>query len=95
MQHRESWQNVVALLVSKAEVSAFCHELQKKMDMKYKSPPLPVDLNLNQSANALGVAVNDRDIGQAVVAKLGVLSAPGSGSDFEAVAKLFGTDSEA
>lgn len=25
-------------------MSAFCLELSKKLDMKYKSPPLPVDL---------------------------------------------------
>jgi hypothetical protein len=93
LQHRESWQNVVALRVSQAEVSAFCHELQKKMDMKYKSPPLPVDLTMNQSGNVLGVAGNDRDVGPAVVAKLGGLSAPVTGSDhFEAVAQLFGKE---
>jgi hypothetical protein len=92
LQHRDSWQNVVALLVSKAEVAAFCHELQKRMDMKYKSPPLPVDLTMNQSGSLLGVAVKDKDVGQAVVAQLGGLSAPGSGSDLEAVAQLFGKE---
>lgn len=41
---REAWQNVVAILVSKAQVSSFCLELAKKLDMRYNSPPLPVDL---------------------------------------------------
>jgi hypothetical protein len=41
-------QNVVPLLVSKAQVSSFCLELSKKLDMRYKSPPLPVDLSLVQ-----------------------------------------------
>lgn len=46
LQHRESWQNIGALLSSKAQVSAFCLELSKKMDMRYKSPTLPVDLSV-------------------------------------------------
>lgn len=29
---------------SKAEVSSFCLELSKKLEMRYLSPPLPVDL---------------------------------------------------
>jgi hypothetical protein len=43
-----SGQNVVPLLVSKAQVSSFCLELSKKLDMRYKSPPLPVDLSMVQ-----------------------------------------------
>jgi hypothetical protein len=43
-----SGQSVVPLLVSKAQVSSFCLELSKKLDMRYKSPPLPVDLSLVQ-----------------------------------------------
>jgi len=41
---REAWQNVTAILVSKAQVASFCLELAKKLDMRYNSPPLPVDL---------------------------------------------------
>jgi hypothetical protein len=101
LQHRESWQNAGALLVSKAEVTAFCHELQKKMDMRYKSPPLPVDLSVNR-ADPFAI-VNDKDLGQSVVAKFEgpTAATPGGGSadeqaqldtsaaDFESVAKLF------
>lgn len=47
LQHRESWQNVGAMLVSKAEVSSFCLELSKTLDMRYKQPPMPVDLSIN------------------------------------------------
>jgi hypothetical protein len=101
LQHRESWQNTGALLVSKAEVTAFCHELQKKMDMRYKSPPLPVDLSVN-NADPFAL-VNDKDLGQSVLAKFEGSAAAAAGSpgndqaqldtsaaDFESVAKLFG-----
>lgn len=103
LQHRESWQNAGALFVSKAEITAFCHELQKKMDMRYKSPPLPVDLTVNRGDPF--AIVNDKDIGQSVVAKFegtaaAVAATSGgderqaqldaSAADFESVAKLFG-----
>ncbi len=35
-----------AVLASKAEVASFGLELSKKLDMRYKSPPLPVNLNV-------------------------------------------------
>ena len=41
---REAWQSLISIIESKAEVSSFCLELSKKLDMRYKSPPLPVDL---------------------------------------------------
>jgi hypothetical protein len=37
---------VVSYLVSKAQVASFCLELSKKLNMRYQSPPLPVDLAL-------------------------------------------------
>ena len=45
LQHREAWQNIVPILDSKQTIYCFCLELAKKLDMRYKSPPLPVDLN--------------------------------------------------
>ena len=33
---------------SKAQVASFGLELSKKLDMRYKSPPLPVNLNMMQ-----------------------------------------------
>ena len=44
--HRESWQNVLSIFESKAEVASFCLELSKKLGMRYESPPLPVDLSI-------------------------------------------------
>jgi hypothetical protein len=49
-QHRESWQQIVAVLNSRSAVSSFCLELQKEMNMKYVAPSLPVNLGI-QSMN--------------------------------------------
>jgi hypothetical protein len=39
---------VTPLYMSKAALSSFCHELSKQLDMRYQSPPLPVDLSISQ-----------------------------------------------
>jgi hypothetical protein len=44
---------------SKAQVASFCLELAKKLDMKYKSPPLPVDLALHRTSLESGPGVNN------------------------------------
>lgn len=46
LQHRESWQNIGPILNSTADVSSFCLELAKKLDMRYTAPPLPVNLSM-------------------------------------------------
>jgi hypothetical protein len=105
LQHRESWQSVLALLVSKGEVTAYCHELQKKMDMRYKSPPLPVDLSVNQGAPLNTTTANARDPSsdETVVATFAGPLATGqnvahrqvvSESDYDSVAKLFNQDGD-
>lgn len=78
---REAWQNVVALLVSKAHVASFCLELSKKLDMKYQSPPLPVDLAVVNRGSK-------DDDNQSVLAKFAGFSADDS-SGFREVAALF------
>jgi hypothetical protein len=50
LQHRESWQNIVAMLESKAEVQSFCLEVSKKLNMRYVAPPLPVELGFDDDA---------------------------------------------
>ena len=67
---REAWQNIKAIGESKAEVSSFCLELSKKLEMRYISPPLPVDLafvnrggtegdNASVAAKMAGFAIDD------------------------------------
>jgi hypothetical protein len=48
LQHREGWQNKVAILKSKAVIQQFCLELQKKLGIGYTSPPRPVDLTFSK-----------------------------------------------
>lgn len=48
--HRQSWYEWGALMLSKAQLMHFGMELAKKLDIWYKSPPLPVDLTLTKSS---------------------------------------------
>jgi hypothetical protein len=41
-----SLATTAAIFKSKAQVSSYCVELANKLGMRYKSPPLPVDLFL-------------------------------------------------
>ena len=47
VQCRSSWQKIRSVLDSRAKISSFCFELQKKLGMRYISPPMPINLNLN------------------------------------------------
>lgn len=49
LQHRERWQNIVVMLNAKAEFSSFALEVAKKLNMPYRAPSLPVDLNMTSS----------------------------------------------
>jgi hypothetical protein len=49
LQHRESWQNIGAILTSKAELASFCLELSKQLGMRYVQSPLPVHLEIDGS----------------------------------------------
>jgi hypothetical protein len=47
VQCRSSWQKIRSVLDSRAKISSFCFELQRKLEMRYISPPMPINLNLN------------------------------------------------
>lgn len=47
LQHRESWQQIGALLNSKSNVHKFAFELSKELNMGYQSPPMPIILDQN------------------------------------------------
>lgn len=47
LQHVESWQNIGAILQSKADLSSFCLEVCKQMDMRFISPPMPVTIYID------------------------------------------------
>ena len=48
-QHRSSWQDLGAVLTSKAELVTYELEVAKKLEMRYHSPHLPVDLKISSS----------------------------------------------
>jgi hypothetical protein len=49
-QHRNHWQSVGSILNSKADLTTYCLEVARQLEMKYVSPPLPVDLSMKGSA---------------------------------------------
>jgi hypothetical protein len=49
-QHRNSWQDIGGVLVSKAGLVAYSLEVAKQLDLRFVSPPLPVDLNVTNSS---------------------------------------------
>jgi hypothetical protein len=53
----ESWQQVGALMTSKAELSSFALEVMKKMGMRYHTPSKPVELTFMNSMNGLNKTV--------------------------------------
>lgn len=44
IRHRNNWQNIGLILDSKANLSSYCNEVAKQLNMHYRAPPLPVDL---------------------------------------------------
>jgi hypothetical protein len=63
VQHRELWQNIGSIMDSKADLSSFCLEVMKKMDMGYTSPSLPVALTVThpEGSTQLSDASNRND----------------------------------
>jgi hypothetical protein len=55
-QHREGWTSWNALRLSQARLATFSLELSKKLDIRFKQPPLPVDLSIMQPGNAVDPA---------------------------------------
>lgn len=51
--HRESWHSIQSIYESKAQVASFALELSKKLDMRYESPSLPVDLRFSSSQQSV------------------------------------------
>eukprot|EP00980_Cylindrotheca_fusiformis_P014169 scaffold3720_cov141-Cylindrotheca_fusiformis.AAC.8 len=47
--HRDSWQNIGQVADSKSNFITYCHEIQKKLDMEYTAPPLPVNLSYSKN----------------------------------------------
>jgi len=44
VQHLESWQNMGSVWKSKVDLTQHCHNLSRKLDMRFINPMLPVDI---------------------------------------------------
>ncbi len=58
-QHVESWQMIGRVLKSKADLSSFCLEVMKQMDMRYISPSMPVNISLDGKDEQEGTTADD------------------------------------
>lgn len=47
-QHRNNWQQIGSLIESKANLTTYCLEVAKQLEMRYMCPHLPVDLNIKE-----------------------------------------------
>jgi hypothetical protein len=52
LQHRESWQQIGALLTSLAEVQSYAYDMSQEMNMGYTSPSLPVEVRVASAPGA-------------------------------------------
>eukprot|EP00980_Cylindrotheca_fusiformis_P014042 scaffold3670_cov124-Cylindrotheca_fusiformis.AAC.18 len=65
-EHRESWQQIGALLNSLADLQAFAFELSKELKMGYKAPTMPIELSMmNNNAGQQGAA-NGQPVDQTI-----------------------------
>jgi hypothetical protein len=84
-QHRQSWYDWSTIMLSKSDLVHFSLELSKKLDIWYKTPPLPVSLSvvgqpaslpINMDAASPGSAVNADAIGSPDLSGLQAMFAP-------------------
>ena len=54
LQHVNKWQHLASVNTSRSQAKFFCHELSKQLGMRYKSPPLPVDLSMDKLSDSAG-----------------------------------------
>jgi hypothetical protein len=85
LQHRSSWQDIMALYNSKAEVQSYCLEMSKKLDMRFKSPPLPVNLSMYKKDDGDSSIGNDN-----LAEKMAGLAANSNSEELRNLSALFG-----
>lgn len=49
VEHRESWQQMGAILDSLADLQSFSFELSREMQMGYKAPVMPIELKMMET----------------------------------------------
>lgn len=86
---REKWQNIGAILQSKADLSSFILEVTKKLDMKYESPPMPVNLSASSALNIQGLFADEGNVDPQIGLQEANLETNFSADDLQEVAELF------
>ena len=99
LMHRDSWQNMPPLLDSRHTVQAYCLELQRQLDMRYVSPPLPVEFNMtNQNLpKQVDASYDFEGAGQATEDRMSAAAghaANASSGEFAALSKMFAYNQE-
>lgn len=103
VQSRYSWAKITPVLESKGKVASFCLEVQKKLDMRYISPPMPVNLTVDREDDrSLGTAGREGGIASELTRRRtkatpgmtspepGHRAMPSMGDKISAIAELFG-----
>ena len=52
IQHREAWQEVGQVLDSKANLTSFCQEIARQLDMEYQAPQVPIQITKHASSSS-------------------------------------------
>ena len=79
-------QNIGPILQSKADLASFVLEATKKLDMRYESPPMPVNLSTSGNFDLNGIFQGESDEPQG---DIGDKPKSMSAEDLEDVANLF------
>jgi hypothetical protein len=87
VQHRHSWYDWGTIMLSKSHLIHFSMELSKKLDIWYKTPPLPVNLSVTGQPATLPFNMDAASPGSAVNAD--VIGSTGLAPDLSSLQAMF------
>ena len=50
-RHREAWQEVGQVLDSKANLTSYCQEIARQLEMEYKAPQVPIHVTQDSTTS--------------------------------------------
>jgi hypothetical protein len=87
VQHRHSWFDWGTIMLSKSHLIHFSLELSKKLDIWYKTPPLPVNLSLTGQPATLPFNIDAASPGSAV--NVDAIGSTGFAPDLSSLQAMF------